>query len=313
VLRGFGVPVSGAWATPENQVRLVRRAEELGYRSVWTFQRLLVPARPDARAGAPVYRSVHDAIVTLAYLAGQTSRIRLGLAVANLPFFSPALLAKQLATLDTVSGGRLDAGLGLGWMREEFQAVGVPMEGRGARAEEFVAVLRALWGDEVVEFHGRFYQIPPTRFDPKPLQRPHPPLLLGGNVGAAWRRAGRLADGWVGGSMADLTRLGTVVETVRRAAAGAGRDPDALRFVCRGVVRVRASRLQRASPGGDGPRRPLSGSLDQIRGDLDGIAAQGVTELFFDLNFDPEVGSPEVDPAAALRRAEEVLEALAPG
>src|SRR6266508_2903169 len=285
-LRGFGVPVAGAWATPENQVRLVRRAEELGYRSVWTFQRLLVPARPAARAGAPVYRSVHDAMVSLAYLAGQTSRIRLGLAVANLPFFSPALLAKQLATLDAVSGGRLDVGLGLGWMREEFQAVGVLMEERGARAEEFLAALRSLWGDEVVEFHGRFYEIPPTRFDPKPLQRPHPPLLLGG-------------------SMADLTRLGAVVDTVRRAAVEAGRDPDALRFVCRGVVRVR--------PGGDGSRQPLSGSLDEIRGDLDGIAAQGVTELFFDLNFDPEIGSPDADPAVALRRAEEVLEALAPG
>jgi probable F420-dependent oxidoreductase len=313
VLRGFGVPVAGAWATPENQVRLVRRAEELGYGSVWTFQRLLVPAEPDARAGAPVYRSVHDPIVSLAYLAGQTSRIRLGLAVANVPFFSPALLAKQLATLDAVSGGRLDVGLGLGWMREEFQAVGVPIQERGARAEEFVAALRALWTEDVVEFHGRFYDIPPARFDPKPLQRPHPPLLLGGNVAAAWRRAGRLADGWVGGSMADLTRLGAVVDTVRRAAVEAGRDPDAVRLVCRGVVRVRAGRPPRAGPGGDAPRQPLSGSLDQIRGDLDGIADQGITELFFDLNFDPEVGSPEVDPEVALRRAEEVLEALAPG
>lgn len=305
MLRGFGVPVAGAWATPENQVRLVRRAEELGYRSVWTFQRLLVPARPDARAGAPVYRSVHDAIVSLAYLAGQTSRIRLGLAVANLPFFSPVLLAKQLATLDAVSGGRLDVGLGLGWMREEFEAVGVPMEQRGARAEEFVAALRALWTEEVVEFRGRFYEIPPARFDPKPVQRPHPPLLLGGNVVGAWRRAGRLADGWVGGSMADLTRLDAAIGAVRQGASEAGRDPDALRFVCRGVVRVR--------PGGDGSRQPLSGSLDEIRGDLDAIAAQGVTEIFFDLNFDPEIGSPDADPAVALRRAEEVLETLAPG
>jgi probable F420-dependent oxidoreductase len=305
VQRGFGVPVAGAWATPENQVRLVRRAEELGYRSAWTFQRLLVPARPDARAGAPFYRAVHDAIVTLAYLAGQTSRIRLGLAVANLPFFSPALLAKQLATLDAVSDGRLDVGLGLGWMPEEFEAVGVPMPQRGARAEEFVAALRALWTDEVVEFHGRFYRIPPSRFEPKPLQRPHPPVLLGGNVPSAWRRAGRLADGWVGGSMADLTRLDAVVDAVRQGAGEAGRDPDALRFVCRGVVRVR--------PADDESRQPLSGSLDEIRGDLDAIAAQGVTEVFFDLNFDPEVGSPDVDPAAAVRRAEEVLEALAPG
>jgi probable F420-dependent oxidoreductase len=301
---GFGVPVAGSWATPGNQVRVVRRAEELGYRSVWTFQRLLVPEHPDTRAGAPFYRGVHDPIVSLAYLAGQTSRVRLGLAVVNVPFFSPALLAKQLATLDTVAGGRLDVGLGLGWMREELQAVGVPPTRLGARAEEFVGALRALWTDEVVKFTGSFYEIPPARFDPKPVQRPNPPLLLGGNVPAAWRRAGRLGDGWLGGSMADLTRLDAVIATVKQAAAEAGRDPDRLRFVCRGVVRVR--------PPGGRDRTPLVGSLDQIRGDLDGLREQGLTELFVDLNFDPEIGSPDADPDASVRRAEEVLEALAP-
>jgi probable F420-dependent oxidoreductase len=301
---GFGVPVAGSWATPSNQVRLVRRAEELGYRSVWTFQRLLVPEHPDARAGAPFYRSVHDPIVSLAYLAGQTSRIRLGLAVVNVSFFSPALLAKQLATLDTVSAGRLDVGLGLGWMPEELRAVGVAPERLGARAEEFVAALRALWSDEVVKFTGDFYEIPPARFDPKPVQRPNPPLLLGGNVPAAWRRAGRLGDGWLGGSMADLTRLDATIGTVKQAASEAGRDPDSLRFVCRGVVRVR--------PPGGHDRKPLVGSLDEIRGDLDGLRAQGLTEVFFDLNFDPEIGSPDADPDASVRRAEEVLEALAP-
>jgi probable F420-dependent oxidoreductase len=301
---GFGVPVAGSWATPGNQVRLVRRAEELGYQSVWAFQRLLVPEHPDARAGVPVYRSVHDPIVSLAYLAGQTSRVRLGLAVVNMPFFSPALLAKQLATLDAVSGGRLDAGLGLGWMRAEFQAVGVPQERLGARAEEFIGALRALWTEDVAKFTGRFYQVPPARSAPKPVQRPNPPLLLGGNVPAAWRRAGRLGDGWLGGSMADLTHLDATIGIVKQAASEAGRDPDSLRFVCRGVVRVR--------PPGEHDRKPLVGSLDEIRGDLDGLRAQGLTEVFFDLNFDPEIGSPDADPDVSMRRAEEVLEALAP-
>jgi probable F420-dependent oxidoreductase len=301
---GFGVPVAGSWATPGNQVRLARRAEELGYHSLWTFQRLLVPERPDARAGAPYYRSVHDPIVSLAFLAGQTSRIRLGLAAVNVPFFAPALLAKQLATVDAVSGGRLDVGLGLGWMPEELRAVGATPEARGARAEEFIGALRALWSDEVVKFTGRFYEIPPARFAPKPVQRPHPPLLLGGNVPAAWRRAGRLADGWLGGSMADLTRLDEVIGTVKRAASEAVRDPDALRFVCRGVARVR--------PAGGGDRKPLVGSLEEIRGDLDGLRAQGLDELFVDLNFDPEIGAPDADEAVSLRRAEELLEALAP-
>jgi probable F420-dependent oxidoreductase len=303
---GFGVPVSGVWATPGNQVRLVRRAETLGYRTAWTFQRLLVPAEPepDPRSGMEVYRSVLDPVVSLAHLAGRTDRIRLGVAVLNLPFASPALMAKQLTTLDILSGGRLEVGLGVGWSRVEFVASGVPYKRRGARAEEFLRALRALWTDEVVEFDGEFYRIPPARAEPKPLQRPHPPVLLGGGAEPALRRAGRLADGWISASSADLRHIDEPIAVVKQAAVQAGRDPDALRFVCRGPVRL--------GPPGDGGRRPLTGSLEQVRGDLDDLRAQGVTEVFVDLNWDPEIGSPDADPDAAVRRAEETLEALAP-
>src|SRR5437667_11965656 len=127
---GFAVPDSGAWATPANQVQIARRAEELGYHSLWTLQRLLNPAGSADRT----YTAVPDPLITLAYLAAHTSRIRLGVAVVNMPFYSPALLAKQAATLDQVSGGRLDLGLGLGWMPEEYAAAGVRMARRGARA-----------------------------------------------------------------------------------------------------------------------------------------------------------------------------------
>ena len=307
MLLGFGVPVSGAWATPGNQGRIVRRAEELGYRSAWAFQRLLVPAErePDPRSGMEVYRSVLDPVVSLAHLAGHTSRIRLGVAVLNMPFFSPVLIAKQLASLDVVAGGRLDVGLGLGWSRVEFAASGVPYARRGARGEEFLRVLRALWTDDLVEFHGDFYQVPPARMEPKPLQRPHPPVLLGGGAGAALRRAGRVADGWISASRADLRHIDQPIAVVKGAAEQAGRDPEALRFVCRGPARL--------GPAGAAGRRPLTGSAAEVRGDLDDLRAQGVTEVFLDLNWDPEVGSPDADPAAAVRRAEETLEALAPG
>ncbi len=298
---GFAVPVSGSWATPENQVRVARRAEELGYRSVWTFQRLLFPAEPAAR-WAETYRSVQDPVVTLAYLAAHTAHVRLGVAVLDMPFFSPALLAKQAAGLDIVSAGRLDLGLGLGWAQEEYAASGVSYEHRGRRGEEFLRALHALWTQEVAEFHGDFYDFPPVRLSPKPVQRPHPPVLLGGAAEPALRRAGRLADGWISGSGADLSRLGESIATVKEAARAAGRDPESLRFVCRGVVLVRKA-----------PRRkPLTGSYDEIRSDLDMLRAQGVTELFYDLNFDPEIGSPDADPVASMRRAEEALEALAP-
>src|SRR5690348_16189234 len=176
---GFGLPVSGAWASPENVAGFAARAEELGYASLWTFQRLLVGADQNLD---PVYRSVLDPLVAHGFAAAHTSRIRLGVAVVNLPFVSPVHLAKQAATLDVLSGGRLDLGLGVGWSPVEFAATGAAEQGRGARAEEYLAVLHTLWADEVSQFDGEFYTVPPARMVPKPVQRPGPPVLLGGSV-----------------------------------------------------------------------------------------------------------------------------------
>src|SRR5436305_13256805 len=142
---GFGLPVSGAWATPETIVRFATRAEELGYDSLWTFQRLLVAMDQDL---APVYQSVLDPLTTVAFAAAHTSRIRLGVAVVNFPFVPPVYLAKQAATVDIVSGGRLDLGLGSGWSAAEFTASGVTPARRGARAEEYLKALDTAWRDE---------------------------------------------------------------------------------------------------------------------------------------------------------------------
>lgn len=301
-LLGFGLPVSGSWAIPSIMTRVARRAEELGYHSLWGFQRLLHPAEGE---WGPMYRAVHDPIVALAHVAAVTERTRLGLAIVNAPYYAPIVLAKLLTTLDAVSAGRLDVGLGLGWAREEFQAVGTPYDRRGARLTEFIACLRAIWTEPTVSFDGAFYRIPPSRVEPKPVQRPHPPLLLGGGAEPALRRVGRLADGWISASRHNLARVGDDIALMRRAAREAGRNPDRLRFVIRGVIRVDA-----LDAGPD--RRPLHGSARQIRDDLERLGDRGVTEVFLDLNFDPEVGSPDADPAASLRRAEELLETFAP-
>ena len=302
---GFGAPVSGAWATPENLAGFAARAEQAGYASLWSFQRLLVP---EGSGMDPVYHSVLDPMAALAYAAAGTSRIRLGVAVVNLPFVSPAYLAKQAATVDILSGGRLDLGLGIGWMPEEFAATGATMARRGARAAEYVAVLRQLWADGRSEFSGEFYQIPRSSVAPKPVQPGGPPILLGGLARPALERAGRIADGWVTSSRTDLSRIAEGVGVIRAAASEAGRDPDAMRIVCRGVVRAgrrgpgarrRAGCCCRAAPTRSG--RTPAGSADQ-----------GVTEIFYDLNWDPQVGSPDVDPAAATARAAEILDALAP-
>jgi probable F420-dependent oxidoreductase len=301
---GFGAPVAGAWATPLYLGSFAQRAEALGYASLWSFQRLLVP---EGSGMEPVYRSVLDPMVALGYLAARTSRIRLGVAVVNLPFVSPAVLAKQATTVDVLSGGRLDLGLGIGWMPEEFAAAGASTARRGARTEEYLAVLRTLWADEVSSFGGEFYTIPAGRQDPRPVQRPGPPVLLGGMARPAIERAGRIADGWITSSRADLSTIGEAVGAIKEVAAAAGRDPEALRIVCRGVV------LAGDEAGGpDGGRRLLSGSFAQIREDAAWLGEQGVTELFYDLNWDPQVGNPSVTPEAAAERAGEILAGLAP-
>ena len=142
----------------------------------------------------PVYRSVLDPMVALGFAAARTSRIRLGVAIVNLPFVSPAYLAKQATTVDVLSGGRLDLGLGIGWMPEEFAVTGASMPRRGARAEEYLTVLRTLWADEVSSHDGEFYTVPAGRQDPRPVQKPGPPIMLGGSGNGILRRAGEWAD-----------------------------------------------------------------------------------------------------------------------
>jgi len=301
---GFGAPIAGAWATPLYLGSFAERAEALGYASLWSFQRLLVP---EGSGMEPVYRSVLDPMVALGFLAARTSRIRLGVATICLPFVSPIVLAKQATTVDVLSGGRLDLGLGIGWMPEEFAAAGASTARRGARTEEFLAVLRTLWADEVSSFSGEFYTIPAGRQDPRPVQKPGPPVLLGGMSRPAMERAGRIADGWITSSRADLSKISEAVAVVREAASAAGRDPAAVRIICRGVVHAGEE-----AKGPDGGRRLLSGSFEQIREDAAGLSEQGVTELFYDLNWDPRIGSPSVTPEAAAERAGEILAALAP-
>ncbi len=316
-LLGFGLPVSGSWATPSSMIHVAQRAESLGYASLWTFQRVLVPVGGSAAshdavgnpanrpADAPAYQAVHDAVLPLAYVAGHTERIGLGTATLCAPFVPPAVLAKAMVTLDHLTAGRLTVGLGIGWMPEEYAAAGVPFARRGARMEEYLRCLEALWTQDPTEFDGEFYTVPRSRLGIAPVQRPHPPLLLGGAAAPALRRAGRLAQGWISSSRQDLTRIGESMQLVRDGAREAGRDPDALRFLVRGLVE-----LVDADPGPE--RRPLRGTRDQILEDLAALRARGVTEVFLDLNFSPRVGSPEVDPVEALAEAERVLDALAP-
>lgn len=299
MLISCGCPVSGVWAEPLSVTGFAMRAEELGYHALWSFQRLLVGADQDL---APVYRSVLDPLLALTYAAARTTEIRLGVAVINLPFVSPAYLAKQAGTLDVLSGGRFDLGLGTGWSAVEFAATGSDPNPRGRRTEEYLSVLRTLFRGEPTAFDGEFYQLPPSVMAPAPVQPGGPPILLGGSAEGALRRAGRLAAGWVSSSAATVEEIARGARIVRQAAEEAGRDPAAVRIVVRGVVRA----------GLRDEQVPLSGTWDQIKAGAQRYAEAGVTELSYDLNWDPFIGSPDGDRRAAGERAEEILTALAP-
>jgi probable F420-dependent oxidoreductase len=300
---GFGLPVAGDWATPDALVTVARRAEALGYRAVWTFQRLFYPVAPrEEYYGAPggpwpaAFASVMDPLAVLAFVAAATRTVRLGVSVLVMPLYQPIVLAKQLATLDVLSAGRLDVGLGLGWSSDEWEAAGTSMDRRGARADEFLRCLKAVWMQDPVEFGGEFYRVPRAHVAPRPVQRPHPPLLLGGYHEAVLRRAATLADGYTGGNI-PLAELTATVARVRAAAAAAGRDPARFPIVCRGSFNLTPDPL---SP----PRRALWGSLAQIREDLARYAEAGVTQMFLEPNFQPG--------GAELQRVLGQMEALAP-
>lgn len=302
---GFSLPTAGAWATPENQILVAQRAEALGYNSLWVFQRLLYALEPQndypPLPGQPwpqSFEHVLDPITTLAYIAGVTQRIRLGTSVLIMPYYSPVMLAKQLATLDLLSRGRLDVGLGTGWSMDEYEASGVPFAQRGKRVDEFLRCLKMIWTQKVVEFQGEFYRIPKAKIAPKPLQKPHPPITIGGYGGPTIiRRAVTLGDGFNGGNV-PMGQVVPLVKQIREAALQIGRDPDTLQIVCRGTF------VLYSTPQGKN-RRPLWGSVEEIREDVARYAEAGLTELFLEGNFDPR--------GADLERALEVMEVLAPG
>jgi len=194
-----------AGGPPEMITRCAQVAEAAGYSSIWVPEHVVFfedyeASYPYAEGGRPPMTTdsnMLEPLNLLSFIAGQTQRIRLGTGVFLLPQRNPVYTAKEATTVDVLSNGRLDLGIGVGWLREEFQAVAVPFEKRGARCDEYIEVIRRLWTGGQVEFSGDYYQLRPCVQSPRPVQRPHPPILVGGVSPPALRRAATLGDGWV--------------------------------------------------------------------------------------------------------------------
>ena len=271
---GTSMPSRGDMASPENLRTLAQRAESLGFDSVWVSDHIILPRKVDsfypyAADGVATFRpdeDYYDPLATLNFLAGCTQKIRLGTHVLILPYRNPVLTAKMLSTLDVLSGGRVILGAGVGWMEEEFQALGLDTYAqRGAVTDEYIQLFKELWTKDNPEFHGEHYQLSESGFKPKPVQKPHPPIWIGGHTNPAIRRAAKYGDGWMPiglrpPAILEPEELAEKIARLRRLTVRAGRPEDAVSLCFSTGVAFDDS------PGAT--RRMMSGRAEQIAADL---------------------------------------------
>ena len=281
---GLFLPQVGEYATKENILYIANEAEKEGINSVWVLDRLLWPLNPQTPYKAtpdgalPVdFQSVLDPLTTLTYVAGVTKRILLGTSIIDMFFQNPVILAKRFATLDILSDGRTISGLGIGWSKDEYEVSGVPYKDKGSRADEFLQVLRKIWTDDVVEFKGQFYNIPASKIGPKPLQKPHPPILLGGFSPKTFSRIVNYANGWIGvAGFGPLMQLEQVINSLRESARKVDKDPSNIGIYLGSYPDV----LESPVPSNE-ERSPMTGTIDQIGSDIEQIKAMGTNHIFF--------------------------------
>jgi probable F420-dependent oxidoreductase len=243
------------------------------------------------------YKRVMDPLDTLTYAGALTKKIGLGTSVLNLPWYNPVMLARRLATLDVLSGGRLRVGFGMGWSPDEYAAASSPWNERGKRADEYVQALKAIWTTDPVEFQGTYVRIPKSYISLKPVQKPHPPIYMAAYTPAAMKRLAKEADGWfpVGIPMAAIPQM---FEGIKQMAREAGRKAEDLALIVRGNIEFSDK------PVGEG-RGEFTGTLEQVAADMAAARALGAAELVLDFQFSPDVKSVE----DILKRMEQLRQA----
>ncbi len=271
----FGITIPNNWGIedPQDVFNVAVLAEEMGYDSIWVNHHVFNAGYVKERLGQLPY---YDALTTLTYAAALTKRVRLGTTVLVLPYLNPMVLAKTLATLDVFSGGRLIAGVGVGALRHESDSLGSDYHTRGAYANESIAIMKELWTNDEPNFEGRFFSFSGVLFSPKPLQKPHPPIWVGGTSNGALRRVARYGDGWHPNRMSPET-LQTSIETLKSYLDDAGRSLDDI------TLSVRAELNVSTSPSSN-PEEPMAGTPDQIIQSIEAFRSISVEEFVFQVS-----------------------------
>jgi probable F420-dependent oxidoreductase len=224
---------AGPFAYPDALTNLARTAEETGIESIWAVEHVVIPVGyksrypydPSGRIPAPESMPIPDPLLSLAFAAGVTRKLRLATGILILPQRHPLYVAKEAATLDVLSGGRAILGIGIGWLKEEFDALGIPFEERAARTGEMVRAMRSLWKDEPQPFEGKFFRWPALESHPKPVQKPGVPIVVGGHAESAARRAARYGDGFFPG-VGETGKLKALFKVLREECEKVGRKPE---------------------------------------------------------------------------------------
>lgn len=292
---GLVLPQAGQQATRENVIQMAKNAESEGFDSLWVFERLLWPINPQTPYVAtpdgslPIeYQIMLDPLETLTYVAANTNKIALGTSVIDMLFHNPVILARRLATLDILSEGRSIAGFGIGWSKDEYQASNIPFQNRGKRADEFVQVLKRIWTDDVVEFKGKYYSIPASKIGPKPIQKPHPPVYLGGFSPNTFSRIVNYdTNGWLAVVGGPLEYLDNTIKTIKDIANKANKDPNKFKVILLAHLNVALDSKSQSTTTNEDQRFPFTGTIDQIGNDIKRIKQMDIDHIIFGYVFVP--------------------------
>jgi probable F420-dependent oxidoreductase len=289
---GLVVPQAGINATKENLITFIHLAEREGFESLWVYDRMLYainpqqpyPGTPDKREWPESFKNVLDPLTTLAFIAANTSKVNLGTCIIDMIFHNPITLTKEFTTIDILSEGRTICGFGIGWSKDEYLAANIPYGKRGERADEILQVMKKVWTDDIVEFNGDFYKIPKSIINPKPIQKPHPKILLGGFSPKTFERMAKYGDGYIGvlaGSFEYFHNLIEMFNDYIEKSSRTRKDFD--------LTILTFPYLMKSSSEKKSNRSPMIGeTIDEIGSDLSKLKSSGVDRVILAVNAEKD-------------------------
>jgi probable F420-dependent oxidoreductase len=287
---GLVVPQFGVNATKENLVRFTHLAEREGFESLWVYHRMLYPIDPQQGYGTPdksqwpeYLKNSLDPLTTLAFTAANTSKVKLGSCIIDMVFHNPVTLAREFTTIDILSDGRVVCGFGIGWSKDEYLAANIPFEKRGERADEILQAMKNIWTEDIVEFDGKFYKIPKSIIGPKPIQKPHPKILLGGLSPKTFERMVKYGDGYIGVLAGSFEYFHNSIKMFNDAIEKSSRDRRDFDLTILTYPYIMKSSSEEVD------RAPMTGrTIDEIGSDLSMLKSSGVDRVILAVNTDKD-------------------------